>query len=168
MEDGDEISHRTVTGGETREAGRAIRCRTGESRREDSRPMPARAAFLSEDRIAVGCGCSLAHEYDLAILRCRPTPAELHTVEYPGVGSHVYAVAQVVTAVAADGGVAVTGKTDGRVTVWADDGPAGDGMRERFSTSVSDRPIRWLLPHLGTRTIVAIDDAGHVAALRWG
>ena len=169
VEDGDRIRHLAVVGGGLRQVGSEVRCRTGGlGGDQPRRPMTTRAAFASADQVVIGCGCSLLHGDDVIVLRCEPPTAGPRTTRLGGAGGYTYGVDQVVTAVAADGGVAVAGTIDGKVTVWAGDGPEEDEMRERFTATVSDLPIRWLLPHLDTRAIVAIDDAGHVAVLRWG
>lgn len=167
--EGFDIRRLAVVGDELRDVGSTVMCWTGEWDWELKRPMPTRAAFAAVDQPVIACGCTRAgHGDDVVTVHREPTPDQCRTEQLTSGLTHTYAVDQVVTAVAADGAFVAAGTADGTVTLWSNDGPESDGMRERFSTCVSAQPIRWILPLLDTRRIVAITEDGHVAVLEWG
>lgn len=152
VRDGDELRHLAVTGQSTREVNHASMCRTSDTKT----PFLTPVAFATADLPISVCDCHQAHNYDndkwWSLGGCSTPPNT--------------------TAVAADAGTAVVGSGDGRVTLWIREGRQRDFLSKddakRFSVSASTRPIRWLVPRLDIRVVVAIDDDGHVAGLGWG
>ena len=116
----------------------------------------APVAFAASDVPVSVCECDRGHGWD------NETWWTLSRWDYsPGL----------VTALDADGDLALTGDACGRVTLWTRNGYSAtwhSSDLEQFSVAASDLPIRRVVLRRDQRTIVAVDDAGRITRYRWG
>jgi hypothetical protein len=152
IRDGDWFRHVVLTEGKPQEVGKAAVCRAGST----DEPFPAVVVFADA-------------ELPLAVCKCFGGGVHDDIGSWWRLSRLWWREAQP-TVVAADGDTAVVGDSHGNVTMWVRDGWDVDGYpsdAERFRVTVSAHPVRWLFLRLDIRVVLAVDDVGGLALLKW-